>query len=56
VQVAAYAVLTVDCAMQLVGTALAVAGVVGKAPRHYAAAPTGTKVSWSIAHGLNVHF
>jgi hypothetical protein len=45
IQTAAYAALAVDCAIQLIGTSLTVAGVVGKAPTKYAAIePTGTGV------------
>jgi hypothetical protein len=45
IQTAAYAVLAVDCAVQIIGTSLTIAGVVGKAPTKYAAIePTGTGV------------
>jgi hypothetical protein len=49
IQTAAYAILAVDCAVQLIGTGLAIAGVVGKAPTKYAAIePSGS--------GLRVRF
>jgi hypothetical protein len=37
IQTGAYVALAVDCAVQLVGTTLVIAGVVGKAPTKYAA-------------------
>jgi len=40
-QQGAYAVLAVDCAIQLIGTGLAIAGVVGKAPTKYASIEPG---------------
>jgi hypothetical protein len=47
IQTAAYAVLAVDCAVQLIGASLSVAGVVGKARSKYASiepAPSGVRV------------
>jgi hypothetical protein len=46
IQGAAYAVLSVDFALQLAGAAMTVIGAVGHAPRHYAAAGKG--LAWSI--------
>lgn len=47
IQAAAYAVLAVDCAMQLTGVTLAIVGAVGRSPRSYAwiaPAPGGVAV------------
>lgn len=47
IQTAAYAVLAVDCAIQLTGVTLAIVGAVGRSPRSYAMvapAPGGVAV------------
>ncbi len=50
IQVAAYAVLSVDFALQLAGAAMTIVGIVGHAPpRHYAA--VGKGVAWNVAPG-----
>lgn len=56
IQTAAYAVLGVDFALQLVGVTLAVVGVVGRAPPHYAAGPAA-RVAWALRpDGVAVRF
>ena len=56
IQTAAYAVLGVDFALQLAGATMAVVGVVGHAPRRYAAG-SGTRVAWTLRHdGVAVRF
>jgi hypothetical protein len=51
IQVVAYAVLSFDFAVQLVGATLTAVGAAGRAPRRYAAVPSGTSLSWSVAPG-----
>jgi hypothetical protein len=56
IQVAAYAVLSVDCALQLAGAAMAIVGAVGHAPRRFAAVTKGG-VAWNFApNGVRLRF
>ena len=55
IQVAAYAVLSVDFALQLAGAAMTIVGAVGHAPRRFAAVTKG--VAWNFApNGVRLRF